>query len=140
MDLFWHLWKLANENLLYTMLSHDTTIVLRVTHLTHIHSAISWFNYFVLCFCCFKIQNQYSTKKLPWLLCSLNHSSILWSSSGYFDVKHPIVFRFADNLISSLKRFAWSFLQRRTMDSLMPYPLVISELFWNVFASTTILS
>ena len=30
----------------------------------------------------------------------------------------PIVFRFADNLISPLKRFAWSFLQRRTMDSL----------------------
>ena len=48
LDLFWHLWKLANENLPYTMLSHDTTIVLRVTHLTHIHSAISWFNYFVL--------------------------------------------------------------------------------------------
>ena len=39
---------------------------------------ISW-----SCFCCFKIQNQCSTKNLPWVLCSVNHSSILWSSSGY---------------------------------------------------------
>ena len=34
LNLFWHLWKLANESLSYTMLSHDTTIVLRVTHST----------------------------------------------------------------------------------------------------------
>ena len=33
-------------------------------------------------------------------------SNILWSSSRYFGVKHPIVFRFADNLISPFKRFA----------------------------------
>ena len=50
LNLFWHLWKLANENLSYTMLSHDTTIVLRVTHSTHIHSAISWLIYFVILF------------------------------------------------------------------------------------------
>ena len=84
--------------------------------------------------------NQCSTKNLPWLLCSVNHSSILWLSSGYFGVKHPIVFRFADNLIWPLKRFAWSFLQRRTMDSLMPYSLAISELFSTASASVTILS
>ena len=89
---------------------------------------ISW-----SCFCCL-------TENLPWLLCSVNHSSILWSSSGYFGVKHPIVFRFADNLISPLKRFAWSFLQRRTMDSLMPYSLVISELFSTASASVTVVS
>ena len=47
------LWKLANENLSYTMLSHDTTIVLRVTHSTHIHSAISWLIYFVILFLLF---------------------------------------------------------------------------------------
>ena len=92
------------------------------------------------CFCCFKIQNQCPTKNLPRLLCSVNHSSILWSGSGYFGVKHPIVFRFADNLISLLKRFAWSFLQRRTMDSLVPYSLAISELFSTASASATILS
>ena len=132
LNLFWHLWKLANESLSYTMLSHDTTIVLRVTHsTTHTHSAISWLIYFVWpCFCCFKIRNQCSTKNLPWVLCSVNHSSILWSSSGYFGVKHPIVFRFADNLISPLKRFAWSFLQRRTRNSLMP----------TAFASATVVS
>ena len=124
------------------MLSHDNTIFLRVTHsTTHTHSAISWLIYFVWpCFCCFKILNQCSTKNLPWVLCSVNHSSILWSSSGYFGVKHPIVFRFADNLISPLKRFAWSFLQRRTMDSLMPYSLAISELFSTTSASETIVS
>ena len=127
---FWHLWKLVNENLSNTMLSHDTMIVLRVAQSTHIHSAfVSW-----SCFCCCKIQNQWSTKNLPWLLCSVNHSSILWSNSRYFDVKHAIVFRFADNLISPLKRFAWYFLQQRTMDSLMPYSLAISELFSAVSA------
>ena len=53
LNMFWQLWKLANENLSYTMLSHDTTIVLRVTHSTHIHSAISWLIYFVILFLLF---------------------------------------------------------------------------------------
>ena len=142
LNLFWHLWKLTNENLSYTMLSHDTTVVLRVTHSTHIHSAISWLSYGISwsCFWCFKIQNQCLTKNLLWLLFSVNHSSILWSSSRYFGVKHPIVFHFAENLISRLKRFAWSFLQRRTMDWLMPYSLAISELFSTASASATTLS
>ena len=79
-------------------------------------------------------------KILPWLLCSVNHSSSRWSSSGYFGVKQPIVFRLAENLSSPLNRFAWSFLQRRTIDSLMPYSFAISELFPTASASATILS
>ena len=62
------------------------------------------------------------------------------SISGYFGVKQPIVLRFTDSFISLLKRFAWSFLQRRTMDSLMPYSLAISELFSMASASATIFS
>ena len=58
----------------------------------------------------------------------------------YFGVKQPIVLRFAYSFISPLKRFSWSFLQRRTIDSLMPYSLVISKLFSMASVSATILS
>ena len=60
--------------------------------------------------------NSYS----PWSLCSVNHSIICWSSSGYFGVKRPIVVRFADIFSSPLKSLAWSLRKRRTMDSLSP--------------------
>ena len=77
---------------------------------------------------------------LPWSLCSVNHSNICWSSSGYFGVKGPIVIRFADILRSPLKSLAWSLHQRQTMDSLRPYSQAICELFLTASASATTLS
>ena len=53
-------------------------------------------------------------------------------------MKQPIDFHFADSFSLQLKRFASSFLKRRTMDSLMPYSVAFSELFST--ASATILS
>ena len=91
-------------------------------------------------FCSHGCVNKLVTWFSPWLLCSENHSSSLWSIAGYFGVKQPIVLRFADSFISPLKMFSWSFLQRRTIDSLMPYSLAISELFSTASASATILS
>ena len=76
----------------------------------------------------------------PWSLCSVNHSNICWSSSGYFGVKRPMVVRFADIFSSPLKSLAWSLRQRRTMDSLSPYSRAISELFSTASASATTLS
>ena len=124
LNLFRHLWKLANENLSYIMLSHDTTIVL--SHAFNSHS---------LCNQLIDLFHDCVSVVLPWPLWLLNHSTILWLSSGYFSVKHPIVFCFADNLIS---RFAWSFLQRWTIASLTPYSLAILELFLTASVSTTI--
>ena len=132
--LFGHLWKLANENLPYTMLSHDTTLFGEsYIQLTFTLQSVDWFTSWS-CFCCFKIQNQCLTKKLPWLLCSVNHSSILLSSSRYFGMKHPIVFHFTDNLIFPLKRFPWSFLQWQTINSLMPFQSYFQQLLlWQLF-------
>ena len=74
----------------------------------------------------------------PWFLCSVNHSNISWSSSGYFGVKWPIVVRFAYTFSSPLKSLAWSL--RRTMDSISPYSQAISQLFSTASASATTLS
>ena len=76
----------------------------------------------------------------PWSLCSVNHSNICSSSSGYFGVKRPIVVRFANIFSSPLKSLAWSLHQRRTIDSLSPYSRAISELFSTASASATTLS
>ena len=76
----------------------------------------------------------------PWSLCSVNHSNICWSSSGYFGVKRPIVVHFADIFSSPLKSLAWSLHQRWTIDSLSPYSWAISELFSTASASATTLS
>ena len=80
--------------------------------------------------------NNYS----PCSLCSVNHSSICWSSLGNFEVKRPMVVRFADIFNSPLNSLASSFRQRRTMDSLSPYSRAISELFSTASASATTLS
>ena len=74
----------------------------------------------------------------PWFLCSVKHSNISWSSSGYFGVKWPIVVRFAYTFSSPLKSLAWSL--RRTMDSISPYSRAISQLFSTASASATTLS
>ena len=50
-------------------------------------------------------------------------------------MKRPIVARFADIFSSPERIVAWSFLQRRTMDSLRPYSRAISELFSTASAS-----
>ena len=50
-------------------------------------------------------------------------------------MKRPIVARFADILSSPERIVAWSLRQRRTMDSLSPYSLAISELFSMASAS-----
>jgi len=76
----------------------------------------------------------------PWPLCSVNHSNICWSGSGYVGVKRPIVVHFTDIFSSPLKSLAWSLHQRQTMDSLSPYSQAISELFSTASTSATTLS
>ena len=67
---------------------------------------------------------------------SLIHRGILWCKTAHrFTFCGQFYFA-----VLFMKRFSWSFLQRRTIDSLMPYSLAISELFSTASASATILS
>ena len=72
LNLFRLLWKLANENLSYIMLSHDTTIVL--SHAFNSHS---------LCFCCLALASlpskpfHYSLIELQILQRQVSHHLLL---------------------------------------------------------------
>ena len=92
LNLFWHLWKLANENLSYTILSHDTTI-LRVTHST----SADWFTSWSF-LCWFKIQNQCLTKNLASLLCQPFQYSLIELRILRREACHRLPFRWQFNV------------------------------------------
>ena len=121
------------ESFIHNMLSHDTTIVLRVTHSTHIHSAISWLIYFVIVFLLFDRKLTLAS-----LLCKPFQYSLIELRILRCEASHRLPFRWQFNL--AIKKVCLIFLQRWTMDSLMPYSPAISELFLTASASATILS
>ena len=128
LNLFWHLWKLANENLSYTILSHDTTI-LRVTHST----SADWFTSWSF-LCWFKIQNQCLTKNLASLLCQPFQYSLIELRIRRRETCHRLPFRWQFNV--AVKKVGLIFTPA-TDHGLTD---AISELFSTTSASATILS